>query len=121
MKELQDKIEPLTKVIRDTIVNKYGGVLDLGSDVTELTNAILSSPEVAELFIKEWANCDTCKFLARTFDGIHGETWTCPKLKPFIHILKVSYSLKQWGQREIAVEYGFGCKMYEPSPNRARK
>lgn len=62
--------------------------------------------------IKE-LNCSTCKFVEKVSDGVCGETWTCHKIKPFIYILNVPHKLEEWDKREVAVEYGFGCKMWQ--------
>ncbi len=79
---------------------------------------MLESGNQAEIEMKalidEEKGCGTCVFVKKVFDGIHGETWTCPKLKKFIVVLNIGMTAQERKGIEFAIKYGFGCISHKP-------
>jgi len=73
-------------------------------------------PLIRRLAKEMMGYCDNCKYVKKVFDGIYGETWTCPHLKRYLSILNVGMDKEEREKFDFEIEYGFGCIFYEPNP-----
>jgi len=69
--------------------------------------------KLSALDVDEDKSCSSCKFCNKVFDGMYGETWTCPYLKKFLSILNVAMDEQERKEFNFSIQSDFGCIFYK--------